>query len=117
MPAHDGADARLVKPKRYRQQADGAIQVLGVLADDGDAVRMTILYEDLPVSVEDDPARRPEGERALVIVLGQFLEFGVLNDLEDPETHDENGENGGDQRLHDRQPGAGASPFFVLRHF
>ena len=55
---------------------------------------MTILYEDLPVSVEDDPARCPEGEGALVIVLGQLLELGVLNDLENPEADDENGENG-----------------------
>jgi hypothetical protein len=117
VPIDDRANPRLVKPKRGGEQADGAIQILSVLANDGDTVRMTILYEDLTISVEDDAARRAKREGPLVIVLGEFLEFGVLNDLENPEADDQNGENGRDQRLEDRQPGAGASPFFVLRHF
>jgi len=65
---------------------------------------MTILYEDLPVSVEDDPPGRPEGEGSLVVVLGELFELGVLNDLQNPETDDQNGENGRDQNLQDRQP-------------
>ena len=53
-------------------------EILGVLADDGDAERVAVLDEHAAVPVEDDAARRAQGERPLVVVLGHLLELRVL---------------------------------------
>jgi hypothetical protein len=41
------------------------------------------------VPVVDQPARRPQGERPLVVVFGHLLVLVVLNDLENPEADGE----------------------------
>jgi hypothetical protein len=57
-----------------------------VLADDRDVEGVAVLDEELAGAVVDDAARRAQGQRALVVVLRHFLELGVLNHLEEPET-------------------------------
>ena len=68
------------------------------------------------VAVEHHPARGAQGERPLVVVLGELLEPGVLHDLQNPEAHRQSGEQHDDPRLEDAQTRAHATPFFVQCH-
>jgi hypothetical protein len=52
-----------------------------------------------------------------VVVFGQFLEPGVLDNLEKPETDRERGENSHNQKLQDRESVSGPPPLFVLSQF
>ena len=46
-----------------------------MLAQDRDVERVAVLDEDATVAIEDDPARRAQRQRPLVIVLGHLLEL------------------------------------------
>ena len=97
MPIDDLAHELLFNPGDPRQHADRVIEILGVLAHDGNIERVAVLDEKLAGPVVDDAARRAQGQRPLVAVLRHFLELGVLNDLEKPEPageHDEGDTNG-----------------------
>ena len=89
----------LLRPARRRARRRaassriGAIEILGVLADDRDVERVAVLDEDLAVAVEEDAARRAQRQRALVVVLRHLLELRVLDDLEEPEADRQHGEH------------------------
>ncbi len=85
-------------------QADRAIQVLRVLADDRDAVGMAVADEDRIVAIVDHAPRRPQRESPLMVVLGHLLVGLVLHDLQHPEAHRQHGEHGDDEVLQDGQP-------------
>ena len=97
-------DARFVEGEHRRQQPDRAVQILRVLADDRNAVGAAVVHEDLAGAVDDQPARRPQRERPLVVVLGHLLELRVLDDLQRPEADGEYGEDHRDHVLQNRQP-------------
>jgi hypothetical protein len=105
-----------IEPGHLRQQPHRAIDVLGVLADDGNREGVAILDENLAVTVEHHPPRRSQGERALVIVLGHLLVFGVLNDLQHPEADPERGEHEDAPHLQGDQPCAYATSIFCDCH-
>jgi hypothetical protein len=82
-------------PRRSRargEQPHRAVQILGVLADDRDAVGAAVLDQHLAVAVEHDAARRPQRERPLMVVLRHLLELRVLHDLQHPEADREDRE-------------------------
>ncbi len=108
----DLADARFRHVQHQRQHADRVIQILRVLAHDRDAVRVAVHHQRLHVAIEHDAARRAQGERALMVVLGHFLELLVLHDLQDPEAHRQRGEEDDDGVLEDAQ--ADADPPAIL---
>jgi hypothetical protein len=112
VPVEDVPDPALVEAENGRQQPHGAIQILTVLTDDRDAVRMAVLDENMAGSIEDDPARRAKRQRALVVVLRHLLELRMLRDLQHPEADGKNREQRDDHELHDRQArGDSASVF------
>jgi hypothetical protein len=78
-----------VEPRHACEEPGGLIEILGVLAKDGDREGVTILDQNFSVAVEQDPTRRAQGERALMVVLRHLLVFLVLSNLQDPETHGE----------------------------
>ena len=104
VPVDDGPHAGLVEADDRGERADGVVQILGVLADDRDAVRMPVLDHHTAVAVEHEAARRAPRERALVVVLGQFLELRVLHHLQHPEAHGQQGEQHRDHELETAQP-------------
>ena len=81
------------------KHADRPVEILGVLADDGDGERAAVFDQDLAVAIEHDTARRAQRDGALVVVLGQLLELLVLDDLQVPEAERENGEHHGKAHL------------------
>ena len=84
---------RRVEAGHGRQHADRAVHVFRALADDGDPVRVPVLDEHRAVAVEQHAARRPQGERPLVVVLRHLLELLVLDDLEEPERDRQRGKH------------------------
>ena len=54
-------------------------------------------------------------DRPLVVVLGELVEFLVLNDLEIPEAERERGKDDGDAHLEDHQPNGDLSSILNLR--
>ena len=81
------------------KHADRPVEILGVLADDGDGERAAVFDQDFAVAIEHDTARRAQRDGALVVVLGQLLELLVLDDLQVPEAERENGEHHGKAHL------------------
>ena len=81
----DLANGFVVGAGHRRQHANGAVDVLGVLAHDRDVERIAVLDQQAAGTVEDHAAGRPQGQRALVVVLRHFLELGELHHLEEPE--------------------------------
>jgi hypothetical protein len=116
MTVHDLADTRLFDAQHCRQQAHRPVQILGVLAHDGDAIGVAILDEHDAVAIEHDAAWRAQRERALMVVLGHLLELRVLHDLEYPEAHRKEGKQRGDGVLSHTQPDPDAPPFLVEGH-
>ena len=93
-------------PSTGGEQADRAVHVLGVLADDGDAVRVAVLDQHAAVAIEHHAARRAQRQRPLVVVLGHLLELRVLDDLQHPEADRQHRKQHGDQVLEHAQPEA-----------
>jgi hypothetical protein len=87
-----------------------------VLADDRNVEGVAVLDEDPAIAIEQHTARRPQGERPLVIVLRHFLEAGVLDDLEEPEADRQRGERHDDAHLEDREANRNAAAIFSLCH-
>ena len=108
MASHRLAHPRDVDGQHPGEQVHGPVQVLRVLADDGDGEGFAILDKHPPVAVVQHAARRAQRQAALVIVLGEFLEAGVLHDLEVPETDGEASKDQGHGHLNGRQPGRDA---------
>ncbi len=84
-----------IEARDLRQHANRPVEVLGVLADDGDGERAAIFDEHLAVAIEHHAARRAQGDRALMVVLGELLELLVLDDLQVPEAEGENRKHDG----------------------
>ena len=104
MAVHEILDVALVKARHRRQHLDRVIEVLAVLADDGDREGAPIFDQHLHVAVEHDAARRAQRDRALVVVVGQLDELGVLHDLEIPEAARQRGKRRRDDELQHVQP-------------
>ena len=83
-----------------------------MLANDRNAVGAAVDDQHLAVSVENQPARRAQGEGALVVVLGQFLVLDVLHHLQHPEADRQHREQPGDDVLEHRQADTGAASLF-----
>ena len=60
VPFDDLADRALFDAEHRGEHRDRAIHVLGVLADDRDAVRVAVLDQHAPVAVEEHAARRTQ---------------------------------------------------------
>ncbi len=105
-----------VEPRHAREEPRGLIEILGVLAKDGDREGVTILDQDLAVAVEQDPTRRAQSERALMVVLRHLLVLLVLSDLQDPETHGECGKRHNHGDLEYDQSLADSPAIFTRRH-
>ena len=73
---------------------------------------MAIFDEDTAFPIEDQAARRPPGERPLMVVFGQFLEFRVLDHLQRPEAHRQHGKCRDSDDLETAQPCPSLAPFF-----
>ncbi len=101
-------------PATCARSLRGLIEILGVLAKDGDGEGVTILDEDLAVAVEQDPTRRAQRERALMVVLRHLLVLGVLDDLQDPEADAERGKRQDDGDLEHDQPLTDSPAIFTL---
>ena len=103
----------LVAPHHLGQQVHRAVEVARVLAHDRDVERGPVLDQHLAVAVEDHPARRPQRQGALVVVLRHLAELGVLENLEVPEAAQQEGEQGDHGERAARRPapaGAGGPP-------
>ena len=112
VPIDDLAHAALLESEERCQQLNGAIQILCVLAKNGDAVRMTVLDEHGAVAIEHHAARRPQRERALIVVFGELGVLLVLGDLKHPEAHGQDREQQRDEDLQDAQSNRDVSPIF-----
>jgi hypothetical protein len=112
----DGMHIVDVETGDLRQHADRAIDVLGVLADDGNRERVPIVDEHLAVSVVKHTARRAQRERPLVIVCGHFLVLGVLDDLQEPEADAERGKHDHAGHLQYGEPDSDAPAIFLYGH-
>ena len=110
------ANARFRYVQHQCEHADRVIQVLRMLAHDRDAVRVTVHHERLHVAIEHDAARRAQGERTLMVVLGHFLELLVMHDLQDPEAHRQRGEEDDDGVLEDAQSDGDPPAILTRRH-
>ncbi len=98
------------------QQPDRSIEILGVLADDGNVEGVAVLDQHFAVAVEQHAARRPQRERPLVIVLRHLLEAGVLDDLEEPETDRQRRECHDDAHLENGEANRDAATIFSQSH-
>ncbi len=108
----DVAHRRLVHADHLGQHLNRPVQVLGLFADDGNAVGLTVLDQHLHVAIEDDAARRAQRQRPLVIVLGHLLELRVLHDLQHPEADGQHREHHDHDVLQDRQPDGDLAAIF-----
>ena len=109
MSGHHVANVRLFDSHHSGEQAHGTIEVLGVLANDGNVERVAILHEGTTLAVEQNAARRSKREHPLMIVLGQLLEARVLDDLEVPEAQPKGDEYARDGVLKNREAEADCS--------
>jgi hypothetical protein len=116
MTVDDLPHAPLVESGNRRQQPDRAVDILRVLANDGDVERVAVLDENLAVAVEQHAPRRPQGERPLVIVLRHLTVVVVLDDLEEPEAHCQRREHDNGTDLEDRKADPDASAIFGDGH-
>ena len=116
VPIDDLAYARSRHTEHAREHDDGVVQVLGVFADDGNAVGVPVLDQRPALAIEHDPTRRAQRERTLVVVLGHLLELLVLHDLQHPEAHREHREHDRGEVLENAQPHSDAATVLVLSH-
>ena len=109
-----------IEARDLRQNPNRPVEVLGVLADDGDGERTAILDQHLAVAIEHHAARRAQGDRALMVVLGQLVELLVLDDLQVPEAEGENRKHDGKAHLQHDETNRHAASIFdwccELRH-
>ena len=112
MTLDDRAHPGLVHAEDAGEQTDRAVQVFRVLAHDRNAVGVAVLDEHLAFAVEDDAARRAQGERPLMVVLRHLFELRVLDDLQHPEADGENREDDRDDVLQNGEAHADAAPFY-----
>jgi hypothetical protein len=70
-----------------------------MLADDRDAVGVSVLDQRLTIPVENQAPRSAQSQRPLVVVLSHFQEGFVLDDLQHPEAHGQNREGQRDHEL------------------
>ena len=73
---------------------------------------MAVFHHHAAFAIEHEAARRPQRERALMVVLGHFVVLLVLHDLEDPEADGEERKRGGDDGLEACQSSAGFATVF-----
>ena len=99
----------------FRQHANRAIEILRVLADDGDGERAAVFDEHRAVAIEHHAARRAQRDRALMVVLGKLPELLVLDDLEVPEAEGKNREHDGTAHLQHDEPNREAATIFNWR--
>jgi hypothetical protein len=85
-----------------------------VLADDGNGEGAAVHHQHVVVAVENDAARRPQRDGALVIVFRQLGELRVLDDLEIPEAEHEGAEEEADAELEHHQTNRHLAP--ILTH-
>ena len=112
MPVDDILHVLRIEARDLRQPANRAIEILGVLADDGDGERAAVLDEHRAVAIEHHAARRAQRNRALMIVLGELPELLVLDDLEVPEAEREDREHDGTAHLQHHETNRDAAPIF-----
>ncbi len=113
---NDVAHRPFLEAEDLRQQPDRTVEVLGLLADDRDAVGVAVLDENLAVAVEEHAARGAQRQRALVVVRCHLLEAVVLHDLQVPEADGQDPEQHHGEVLEDAQPESDALPFLVKCH-
>jgi hypothetical protein len=94
--------AAFVEAEHAGEELNRPVEILGVLADDRDAVRPAVVDQNLAVAIEHQTARRSEGKRPLMVVLGHLLELRVLHHLQHPEADRQHREQDGDDVLQDR---------------
>src|SRR5262249_37256109 len=98
------------------QHPDRAVEILGVLANDRNRERVTVIDEHLTVAVVQHTARRAQRERPLVIVCRHFLVLGVLDDLQEPEADAERGKHDHACHLHYGEPDRDSPAIFLYGH-
>ena len=101
MAIHDLVELLLVDLGGGRKQPDRSIQILGLLPAERDAEHVAVLDQHPAIAVEEDAAGCAERQRALVIVLSQLQEPGMLRHLEVPEAGRQRDEHEGDDIAHD----------------
>ena len=112
MPVHDFLHVLRIEARDFRQDANRAIEVFCVLADDGNGERAAVFDEHRAVAIEHHAARRAQRDRALMVVLGKLPELLVLDDLDVPEAEGKNREQDGTPHLkHDETNREAASIF------
>ena len=116
MPIDDLLDLLGIESGHRRQHPHRAVEILGVLADDRDGEGVAIVDEHLAVAVEQHPARGPQRERPLMVVLRHLLVLRVLGDLQYPETDRERREQQDPPNLKGHEPRADASAIFCYCH-
>jgi hypothetical protein len=116
MPIDNLPHARFVDTPNRGEQADGAIQILRVFADDRDGEGVPVRDQHPVVAIEQNAARRTQRERALVVVLSHLLELRMLDDLDEPEAQRQHGKDDDGGQLHHRQPDADSSSIFWNSH-
>ena len=108
----DHAHRVFVHAEHAGQHPYRAAEILGVFADDRDAVRVAVLDEHLAVAIEHEPARGAQGKRPLVVVLGHLLELCMLHHLQHPEADRQHREHCDHQVLEHRQPRSQTTTIF-----
>src|SRR4029453_6680837 len=116
MVIDDVAHPILVDSDHRGEQTNGSIDVLGMLANDGDAVRVTVLDKPAPRGNEHQASGRTKGQGALVVFLGHLVKLGVLDDLQHPEADGQHREDHDHAVLQRRQAHRDLPPVFNYGH-
>ncbi len=111
-PLQDVSDELFLHVGDLRQATHGLVEVGHALADDRDRERRAVLDEHAAVAVEDDTARRTQGNRALVLVVCNLAVFLVLHDLQEPEADRQEAETADEEDPQAEQTFFAGAPLF-----
>ena len=112
MSLHFGLHKLRIEPRNFGQDANRPDHVFGVLADDRDGERAAVLDERRPSRSKITPRGARSGDRALMVVLRELFELGVLDNLEVPEAERERGKNEAERHLKHHRSNRDAASIF-----
>src|SRR5215212_4316493 len=116
MAVDDLPDLCGIKAGNFRQLLNGVLEVLGVLANDGNGEGMTVVDQNFAVAIEQHATRSTQRQRPLVIVLRHFDVLLPLYDLQNPEADRQRRKDRDHGNLQHHQPAGNTSSILSYRH-